>query len=214
MRPSDIVSLRLVHLLFALLIFPSTPKAQDAANKPAFFDIQLVKEEIYSYSNLKFKGDFALLESASGNLVLGRTEGGVTIAIILGTGTITIEAPEGSQDKIQSVFEVYPVKTDFTAIYLRLSPKEYEETLGKLKLAPAPSDDVLAKAKEQFDARFLNSYHAGAKAILPPYKTRVFEVDTANMGHLCYEEGYWLRLFRVSPYGKAYPTGFVNPKQK
>ncbi len=214
MTPSVIVSRKFFSLLFAILILPAILWAQDPASKPAFYDVQVAKEEIYSYTNLRFKGDYSLFESAAGKLALGRTEGGVTVAIILGNGTATIEAPNDSQDKIKSVFEVYPLKLNFNAVYIRINPKEYEETFGKLKLANDPSDEALAKAKEQFDTRFLNSYHAGAKAILPPYKTRVFEIDTADGGHICYEEGYWLRLFRVSPYGKVYPTGFVNPKQK
>jgi hypothetical protein len=40
------------------------------------------------------------------------------------------------------------------------------------------------------------------------------EFETEDHGWIVYDEGYWLTLFRVSPYAKIYPTSTINPKQK
>lgn len=189
-------------------------RAQEQAQKAAFYDVQISKEEIYKYSGLKFTGDYTSWQSPSGVLALGRTEAGVTIVIVLGEGTVTFEAPDAVQEKLKSTFNNYPLKTSFTTLYMRLHPKEYDETLGKIQLTKAPDDSTQAKAKELFDTKFLGSYHAGPRAILPPYKTRVMEFDTQEFGQILNEEGYWIKLHRLSPYGKVYPSNFVNPKQR
>ena len=201
---------RLVALAFALIVAPAL--AQEP--KTGFYDVQMTKDDIFSYTNLKFRGDYTSFESPSGTIALGRTEAGVTLVIILGQGTVTIEGTDAAQEKIKEVFGSYPAKTTFKDVYIRISPKEYDETFGKLTMSKAPSDDALAKAKDLYDQRFMASYHAGARAILPPYKTRVFEFDTPDIGQITNEEGYWLRLIRVSPYGKVYASNYVNPKQK
>jgi hypothetical protein len=192
----------------------SVPAQETSQQQPGFYDVQMTKEEVYSYTNIKFVGDYSSFQSPSGNLVLGRTEAGVTIVVVLGGGTLTIEAPEAAREKFSAVFGAYPLTTSFKTLYMRLNPKEYNETFGKMSLTKAPNDEALAKAKELYDAKFLASYHAGPRAIFPPYKTKVYEYDTADLGQISYEEGYWLRLIRLSPYGKVYPSNFVNPKQK
>ncbi len=200
-------------LVISLLMLAAPLAAQGTGQQASFYDVQLTKEEIYTYTNLKFAGDYSSIQSAAGSLVLGKTEAGVTVVIILGNGDVTIQGPEAIQEKFSTVFGAYPLKMNFKTVYMRLNPKEYDETFGKLNLVKAPSDDALAKAKELYDLKFLASYHAGPRAIFPPYKTRVFDFDT-DLGQVTYEEGYWLRLIRVSPYGKVYPSNFVNPKQK
>jgi O-glycosyl hydrolase len=40
------------------------------------------------------------------------------------------------------------------------------------------------------------------------------EFETAEFGQISNEEGYWVMLRRLSPYGSVYPSRFVNPKQK
>ena len=200
--------------LLALLLSAGWILGQEVPQKSGFFEVEVNKDEIYSYSNLKFVGDYTNFESPSGHLALGRTEAGVTVVIILGGGTMTIEAPEAHQEKFKAVFGAYPLKTAFKTIYMRLNPKEYDETLGKLKLSKVSDEGSLAKAKELYDNKFLTSYHAGPKAILPPYKTRVMEFDTADFGQISNEEGYWITLRKLSPYGSVYPKNFINPKQK
>ena len=200
--------------LLALLLSAGWLLGQEAPQKTGFFEVEISKDEIYSYSSLKFVGDYTSFESPSGHLALGRTEVGVTIVIILGGGTMTAEVPEAHQEKFKAVFGTYPLKTAFKTIYMRLNPKEYEETFGKLKLSKVSDEASLAKAKELYDNKFLTSYHAGPKAILPPYKTRVMEFDTADFGQISNEEGYWITLRRLSPYGSVYPKNFINPKQK
>jgi len=202
----------LATVITLLITCDFLPAQGTSQQQPGFYDVQLT--EVYSYTNIKFTGDYSSFQSPSGNLVLGRTEAGVTIVIILGGGTLTIEAPEAVQEKFNTVFGAYPLKISFKTLYMRLNPKEYDETFGKMSLTKAPNDEALAKAKELYDAKFLASYHAGPRAIFPPYKTKVYEYDTADMGQISYEEGYWLRLIRISPYGKVYPSNFVNPKQK
>ena len=49
---------------------------------------------------------------------------------------------------------------------------------------------------------------------MPPDKARVFEFDSDEFGQISNEEGYWLKLRRISPYGSVYPANFVNPKQR
>jgi hypothetical protein len=200
-------------IVAALLLFSGPLLAQEQP-KTSFYDVAISKDEIYKYTNLKFTGDYTSFESPSGYLALGRTEAGVTVVILLGEGTAKIEAPEIGQEKFKTVFGSYPLKTTFKSIYIRLHPKEYEELFSKQQLTPAPDESVLAKAKDIYDQRFLASYHAGPKAIFPPYKTRVLDFDTPDIGQITNEEGYWLILRRISPYGSIYPSRYINPKQK
>jgi hypothetical protein len=201
--------------LLILALFPAaTAVAQDAAQKSNFYEVQMTKDEVYTYANMKFKGDYTSFESAAGSLVLGKTEVGVTIVIVLGGGTVTIEAPDAVHEKFKTVFGGYPLNIKFKTLYMRISPKEYAETLGKLSLTKTGDEAALAKAKELYDLKFLGSYHAGPRAILPDYKTRVFEFDTDDFGQVSNEEGYWIKLRRLSPYGSVYPANFVNPKQR
>jgi hypothetical protein len=199
--------------ILSVLILVAPAAAQDAP-QTTFYDVQLVKDEIYKYQGLKFAGDYTTLNSPSGILALGKTEAGVTVLVIIGAGEASIDAPEPAREKFKAVFGQYPLKTAFSAVYMRLHPKEYQEVFGSLSLSKAPDDVALAKAKQLFDVKFLGSYHAGPKAILPPYKTRVFEFDTPEIGSISNEEGYWVTLRRLSPYGSVYPTRFVNPKQR
>ncbi len=199
----------------ALIILLSLGLLCAQESKPSqFYDVQIVKEEIYSYSDLKFTGDYARFESPKGFAALGRTEAGVTVVIILGDGTANIEAPEAVQDKFKTVFGNHPLRIAFKTLYMRLHPKEFEETFGKQFQNKVADDGALAAAKQLFDERFIASWHAGAKALLPPYKTRVIEFRTTEHGLIGAEEGYWLTLRKYSPYGSVYPRDFVNPKQK
>jgi hypothetical protein len=184
---------------------------QQATN---FYDVRLSKDEIYSYSNLKFAGDYTSFESPKGFLALGKTEAGVTIVIVLGEGTMSIEAPDAVQEKFKTVLGVYPLKTTFKNLYMRLHPKEYEEAFGKQPMTKVGDESAFNGARQLFDDRFTSSYHAGQKALLPPYKTHVIDFNTANLGLVTTTEGYWLILRKYSPYGSIYPPDFVNPKQK
>ncbi len=199
--------------LAALLLSSGLVLAQEQP-KTSFYDVQISKDEIYKYAGLKFTGDYTSFESPSGFVALGKTEAGVTVVIILGDGTATIGAADAGQEKFKTVFGNYPLRAAFKSVYMRLHPKEYDEVFGKQQLTKSPDDGALAKAKELYDQRFLTSYHAGPKAILPPYKTRVIDFDTADMGQVTNEEGYWLILRRLSPYASVYPARFVNPKQR
>jgi hypothetical protein len=206
-RPHLSPTLAVLFVSGSLLIAQEQPKT-------TFYEVQISKDEIYRYTNLKFKGDYTSFESLAGLLALGRTEAGVTLLIVLGEGMLQIEAPEAAQEKFRTVFGSYPLKLAFKSVYVRLNPKEYEEAFGQQQLVKDPDEGALAKAKEIFDQRFLASYHAGTKAILPPYKTRVLDFDTPDKGQITNEEGYWLILRRVSPYASVYPSRFVNPKQR
>lgn len=203
-----------IPLAFLVLFAAATLPGQESAQKTNFYDVQMTKDEVYSYTNLSFKGDYTSFTSPSGNLVLGKTEAGVTVVIVVSGGTLTAEAPEAAQEKLKTLFGKYPLTTTFKTIYIRLNPKEYEATIGKQALKKNPDEAALAKAKELFDLKFLASYHAGPRAIFPPEKTRVFEFDTEEFGQITNEEGYWLLLNRHSPFGRAYPSRFVNPKQR
>src|SRR3974377_151439 len=168
MMRSIFISLQLPLLALALL--PTTPaRAQDTAQKSSFYEVQMTKDEVYSYTNLKFKGDYTSFESPAGIIVLGKTEIGVTVVIVLGGGTMAIEAPDAVQEKFKTVFGMYPLNAKFKTLYMRINPKEYAETFGKQSLAKSGDEAALAKAKELFDLRFLASYHAGPRAILPDY---------------------------------------------
>jgi hypothetical protein len=201
-------------LLLATMSAASMAVSQEAAQEKKFFEVAFGPEEIYKYADLKFTGDFSSIESPSGMLALGRTEVGVTIAIILGPGTVTLETPEAAREKLTQVFGAHPLKAAFKTLYMRLSPKEFEETLGKMSLEKAADEKAFEAAKQIYADRFLTSYHAGDKALLPPYKTRVMDIESVDFGTITYEEGYWIRLRRVSPYASIYPRDFINPKQK
>lgn len=197
-----------------LLLSTGAASAQEQAQpKVAFYDVQMSKDDIYGYKNLNFTGDYFSFESPAGFLVLGNTEVGVTVLVLLGPGTMSIETPEPFQEKVKTAFNTYPLKMSFKSLYMRLNPKEYAETIGKLELVKGGSEETLAKAKEVYDQKFLASYHAGQKALIPNYKTRRMEFDT-DTGWIVYDEGYWLTMFRSSPYSKIYPSNTVNPKQK
>jgi hypothetical protein len=188
--------------------------AQEEAQKAGFYEVSLSADEVYKYSNLKFAGDYTSWESPSGLLVLGKTEAGVTVLIVLGAGTVTIQAPEQAREKFTAAFGAYPVNTAFTTLYMRLHPQEFQEVFGKQSMTKSPDEAALAKAKEIYDQRFLTSYHAGPRAILPPVKTRVMDFDTPQFGQITNEEGYWISLNRITPFTKVYASRFVNPKQK
>jgi|SRR5688572_19705714 len=204
--------LRLKVLIF--LLGATLSMAQDPPQEKKFFDVQISKDEIYSYNNLKFKGDFANVESASGLLALGRTEAGVTLLVVLGGGDLTIEAPDEVHEKFKTVFKTHPLKTKFTTLYMRLHPKEFDETFGKLSLTKTADEAAFTKAKSVYDQKFLGSYHAGPLAILPPYKTRFMDFETTDFGQIVTEEGYWLFLRKFGPYVSIYTAKYVNPKQK
>jgi hypothetical protein len=195
-----------------LLISMLLPAGQQPAGK--FYDIEVSKNEIYSYENLKFAGDYAAFDSPKGFLALGRTTDGVTILMVLGEGSATIEAPEAVREKFKTVFGAYPVSTPFKTVYMRMNPKEFEEAFGKQTMVKTENGGAYQDAKKLFDDSFMRSYHAGEKVIFPPYKTRVLEFVTAEFGLITTEEGYWLTLRRYSPYGSVYPRDFVNPKKK
>ena len=205
-------------IVLVLLLGATSSRAQDPPQEKKFFDVQISKDEIYSYNNLKFKGDFVDVESASGLLALGRTEAGVTLLVVLGGGDLTIEAPDDVHEKFRTLFKTYPLKTKFTTLYMRLHPKEFDETLGKLSLTKTADDAAkeaaFTKAKSVYDQKFLGSYHAGPLAIFPPYKTRFMDFETTDFGQIVTEEGYWLFLRRFAPYGSVYTSKYVNPKQK
>lgn len=200
-------------LTLLLLLAAVESSAPGQAPGSAFYDVAITAEDIYSYNALKFKGDFLLLESPSGKLALGRTSEGVTVVIILDPGTLHLEAPEAVQEQFKTVFGGYPLDSRFNTVYLRLHPKEYDATFGKLEMTRVSDDAALKKAQEIFDQRFAMSYHAGPKAILPQQRTRVADIDLPEIGLVCLEEGYWLRVNRMSPFGKVYPRDFVNPKK-
>ena len=202
-------------LASALSFCPTGSWAQEAATQEKkFFEIKIAKDEIYTYKDLKFAGDFTSFESPSGALALGRTEGGVTVMIVLGSGSVTIEAPEAVHDKFKTVFTAYPLKAKFTNAYLRLNPKDFDGTFGGLALTKSSDEAAFNKAKELFDQKFLGSWHAGPLAIFPPARTRYMDFETAEFGQVVNEEGYWIFLRRLSPYGSVYPAKFVNPKQR
>ena len=154
-------------LVLALLLRASGAAAQEPAQEKKFFEAKITKDEIYGYKDLKFTGDFTSFQSPAGNLALGRAEVGVTVVIVLGDGTLSVEAPEAVQEKFKAVFGMYPLKTKFTSLYMRLHPKEYEEFFGALALVKAPDEAALKKAQELYDQKFLGSFHAGPLAILP-----------------------------------------------
>jgi len=210
-KPSLFLAAILVAPLAAARV---TALLQEPGQQSNFFAVTLGPEEIYKYTDLRFTGDYSSFESPSGALALGRTEAGVTVMIVLGGGTLSLDAPEAGQQKFTEVFKAHPLKTPFKTIYLRLNPKEFDETFAKQELVKSPDEQALAAAKQIYADRFLTSFHAGDKAIFPPYKTRVLDVETDEFGMITYEEGYWMRLRRLSPYASVYPRDFVNPKQK
>lgn len=200
--------------ILMIVLWSSFLLSQDSQGSK-FYDVQVSKDEIYEYANLSFRGDFTSFDSPKGFLALCKTEEGVTVVMMLGEGSVTFQAPEQVQDKFKEVLGAHPARTTFKTLFMRIHPKEYGETIGKLSLNKVSNEDAFASAKGLFEDSFMRiPYHAGAKAILPPYKTRVMEFVTPDHGKVWSEEGYWLVLRKYSPYGSVYPRDFVNPKQK
>ena len=203
-----------LQMLMLVCIFPGSRALSQEAGKDAdFYDVEITNDQIYTYSDLKFAGNYFSLASPAGQLALGDTVGGVTVVVIMGDGTAEIQTPEAHQEKCKTIFGNYPLKLAFKTIYLRLHPKEYEEVFEKQKITKAADKVAFEKAKELFDQKFMGSYHAGTKALFPPYKTRYMEFETPDFGQITFE-GYWLKLRRLSPYGSVFPSNFVNPKQR
>jgi hypothetical protein len=200
-------------LALLLLLAGIRAAAQEQVDLKKFYEVKLVKEEVYAYRDLRFVGDYTTWQSPAGNLVLGRTEVGVTLAIVLGEGMVTFEAAEPARAKCEQVFAGHPVMAKFTTLYMRLNPKEYEETLGKAQLTRTGDEAVLKQAQEIYDVKFLGSFHAGALAIIPPEKTRFMDFTTVEFGQVQSQEGYWVSLRRLSPYGSVYPPNYVNKKK-
>lgn len=207
------LALRSAAAILILLLSLGLLGAQDAT-QAQFYEVRVSKDEIYSYTNLKFSGDFAKFESPKGFVVPGRTEPGVTVLMVMGEGVVEIEAPEAVLEKFKTVFGGHPLKSTFKTIYMRLNPKEYEEVFARQLQTKVGDEAAFTAAKQLFDERFINSYHAGPRAMIPPYKTRVIEFQTVDHGLVGTEEGYWLTLRRYAPYGSVYPRDFLNPKQK
>ena len=201
-------------LFVGLALALAVVMAQETPQEKKFFEVKITKDEIYSYNGIKFAGDYTSWESPSGQLALGRTEGGVTILVILGAGTFKIEAPEAAQEKFKEVFGTYPLKTKFNTLYMRINPKEFEEIFDHSKWEKPNDEAAFTKSKALVDEKFLGSYHAGPLAIFPAYKTRFMDFDTPDLGQIVNEEGYWIILRRFAPYKSVYPPKFVNPKQK
>ena len=202
------IAILMIMLLSSLLL------AQDPQGSK-FYDVQVSKDEIYEYTNLNFTGDFTSFDSPKGFLALCNTAEGVTVVMILSEGSLTIQAPEQVQEKFKEILGAHPVKTTFKTLFMRLHPKEYGETIGKISLNKVSNEAAFKAANELFADSFMRiPYHAGAKAILPPYRTRVMEFVTPDHGKVWNEEGYWLVLRKYAPYGSVYPRDFVNPKQK
>jgi hypothetical protein len=201
-------------LFLALLPSANLAVAQEQADQDAFYDVQGFENEIYSYKDLKFSGDYTSFDSPSGMLALGKTEAGATIVIVLSSGNFEITGPESGQEKIKTVFGAYPYKGTFKSIYMRLNPKEYEQTIGKAALTKISSDEALTKAKDIFGLKFNGSFHAGPKAMLPPLRTRVMEFETEVFGWIFNEESYWLKLRKYGPYVSIYPSNTKNPRSR
>jgi hypothetical protein len=211
---SLVTRLVLVCLVLTVPLLSAAVAAAQEQAQTGFLDIQISKDELYSYKNLSYVGDFTTLQSPSGILALGRTTAGVTLVIIIGAGSVTIEAPEAVQEKFKQVMGGYPLKASFKSVYIRQHPKEFDAVFGAMELVKTADPAALKRAGEIFEQRFLTSYHAGPRAILPPPRTRVFDIETSELGMITNEEGYWITLRRLSPYGSVYSSGFVNPKRR
>ncbi len=196
-----------------ILFWPALLSAQDS-KESQFYDVQISKDEVYTYINLKFVGDYARFESPKGFAALGRTKAGVTVLVIVGDGILSVEGPEAVQEKFKTAFGAHPLKVAFKSLYMRIHPKEFDEAFGKQIQNKAADENAFTVAQALFAERFSGSWHAGSQAMLPPYKTRVIEITTTEHGRIATEEGYWLTLRKYSPYGSVYPRDFVNPKQK
>ncbi len=214
MRPDILSFLRRSAVVTVAMVLIPVLLCPQEAKQAQFYDVQISKDEIYAYTSLKFAGDYARFESAKGFAALGRTEAGVTLMVVVGDGTLTVEAPDAALEKFKTVFGAHPLRIAFKTLYMRLHPKEFDDTLAAQLKTKAVDENTLTTAKALFDERFAASWHAGAKAMLPPVKTRVIEIRTTEHGLIATEEGYWLTLRKYTPYASIYPRDFVNPKQK
>ncbi len=90
MMPARGLFLPAITTILGILLLSALLPAQDP-QPSKFYDIQVSKDEIYSYTNLRFTGDYAVFESPKGLLALCKTEEGVTVVMVLGAGTVRRE---------------------------------------------------------------------------------------------------------------------------
>lgn len=208
-----------ISLLFGVCILVGglslNSRPLSAQDDKKAYDVSLTADNLYSFDKIQSGGDYLELTASNGQMALGMIEGGPTVVILFGDGQFKAACVPGFEEKVQQAFSAAcPVTGKFTRAYLRLRPKDYENLIKEAKLTKLPDEKLLAKAKEVYQDKFLGSYHAGDKATLPPEKSIFVDLDTEAYGQVIIEDGFWLRLIRISPYKSVYPRGFEKPMAK
>lgn len=204
-------------VVVCLLVFGTVCKLHTATlqqTEKKFYAVTMGPDDVYAFDTLNFYGDFIQFHVSGGQLVFGKTEVGVTVIIIFGSGEFKLTAPAELQAKMREAFGNYPAIGKFKMIYMRIYPKDYDAMFKKVSLKKIQDEAVFNKAKEVFGSKFYGSYHAGDLAMFPPEKSRFMDFDTDDLGQVIVEDGFWLRASRTQPYKSVYPRNFENPKRK
>lgn len=207
--------------LFALLLVGTLVGIRDldrgdlwAQADKKTFDVKLTADDVYSFDKLTYQGDYLQFTAANGQAALGTTEKGVTVLILSSGGEFKITAPADFEEKAKQAFETYPVAGKFTRAYIRLRPEDYEAMTKNVKLTKLQDEKLFNQAKEIYGEKFFGSYHAGDKATFPPEQSVYVDFETESFGQMIVEDGFWLRLIRITPYKSVYPRGFEKPAKK
>lgn len=197
-------------VLVAALSLPVTAQSPDQEQQEKkFYPVSV--DEVYAFDSFTYKGDYVELTASKGHMVLGKTEVGVTVVILLASGEFKMTAAPQFEDKMKDAFGNHPAVGKFQSVYMRVTPKDFEEMIKTQKLTKVNDEAALNRGKEIFKEKFYGSWHAGDLAIIPPERTVFMDLATDDFGQVIVEEGYWLITRRTFPYKSVYPRNFENP---
>lgn len=186
------------------------PAAEQEEKK--YFEVTL--DEAYAFEKLNYNGELVTLSAAKGFLVPGKTEVGVTVAIVLASGDFKLTALPGYEDKLKEAFGSYPVVGKFKQVYMRLNPKDYEQMVKEVSLVKSQDQAIMEQAKAIYNEKFYSSYHAGELALIPLEGDTYIDIESEEFGQIIVKEGYFPETTRRFPYKRIYPRDLENPKRR
>ncbi len=199
------------HLLAGLALAAALAPAADQEEKK-YFEVTL--DELYAFEKLNYNGELVTLSAEKGFLMPGKTEVGITLAIVLAPGTFTLTALPGYEDKLKEAFGSYPVTGKFKQVYMRLNPKDYEQMVKDLTLVKSQDQAILEQSKAIYSEKFYGSYHAGELALIPAEGDSYIDIESEQFGQVIIKEGYWPETTRRFPFKRIYPRDLENPKRR
>jgi len=149
----------------------------------------------YDVHNLTVTAPDLTLSLPSGSAFVARVPDGPTALVLLGRGQLTFSpGPEAERGQVKIFAGAESLKTDFTAVFVRLNPGAYERTVAAAALtARTPDPGHLRRAAELFETYVpksfqidLNDLSTSRWSLLPSSEDFVAEVVTGRFGPLTY----------------------------